>query len=602
MKKAMIPGLAMIAGLLLPGRPCAQTPVFINEIHYDNEGTDAGEGTEVAGPAGTDLRGWKVMFYNGNGGVVYDSVVMSAVIPDYQNGFGTLWTDASGSIQNGPDGIALVNAAGEVIQFLSYEGSFAATDGPASGLTSMDIGVEESGMTGAGQSLQLSGEGSVYEDFFWSANLPATPDAVNTSQALGTASPADTVPPAFTTGYPRAVNIADDRFDILLNLSEACTVYYVPRMSGEPAPDRLELQYGDTLMAAHPGKDYVIHMDTASPSSTYEMYFLAADRASPPNVMDSAVLLRVRTRDGVKLKLVRPRIQDTIFVGDSVRVSWTSRGIDSIRIHLFDFKAGDWTDIPGRGIAAGDSTWVYHIPVDMGLDSMSLIITSAKDPGIYTESGAICVVDTIAPKLTGLFPANHSAGIPMRPLLMLEFDERVYAGTGYIGIYGEYGGLFENLGVTGDHIAFDSIRYSVQITLSSALPLPGRYYVLVDHGAFRDYQGNAFGGLSSDTDWSFTSALTTGGRTSSWENPAGDRIRIYPNPAEELTTLEWRGNRPGNLEVEIIGLSGVTVYRRVYRSIVKIRENIRLQDLTAGIYMVKIRSDEGIFVTWLVVQ
>jgi len=35
----------------------AQTPVFINEIHYDNEGTEANEGVEVAGPAGTDLTG-----------------------------------------------------------------------------------------------------------------------------------------------------------------------------------------------------------------------------------------------------------------------------------------------------------------------------------------------------------------------------------------------------------------------------------------------------------------------------------------------------------------------------------------------------------------
>ena len=35
----------------------AQTTVFINEIHYDNTGTDQGESIEVAGPAGTDLLG-----------------------------------------------------------------------------------------------------------------------------------------------------------------------------------------------------------------------------------------------------------------------------------------------------------------------------------------------------------------------------------------------------------------------------------------------------------------------------------------------------------------------------------------------------------------
>ena len=35
----------------------AATSVFINEIHYDNASTDAGEAIEVAGPAGTDLTG-----------------------------------------------------------------------------------------------------------------------------------------------------------------------------------------------------------------------------------------------------------------------------------------------------------------------------------------------------------------------------------------------------------------------------------------------------------------------------------------------------------------------------------------------------------------
>jgi hypothetical protein len=42
--------------------------VFINEFHYDTAGTDAGEFIEVAGLAGTDLSGWSLVLYNGNGG------------------------------------------------------------------------------------------------------------------------------------------------------------------------------------------------------------------------------------------------------------------------------------------------------------------------------------------------------------------------------------------------------------------------------------------------------------------------------------------------------------------------------------------------------
>ena len=45
----------------------------INEIHYDNLGTDAGEAIEIEGPAGANLAGFSVVLYNGNGGVAYNT-------------------------------------------------------------------------------------------------------------------------------------------------------------------------------------------------------------------------------------------------------------------------------------------------------------------------------------------------------------------------------------------------------------------------------------------------------------------------------------------------------------------------------------------------
>ena len=46
------------------------TSVFINEIHYDNTGGDVGEAIEISGPSGTNLMGWSILLYNGNGGSV----------------------------------------------------------------------------------------------------------------------------------------------------------------------------------------------------------------------------------------------------------------------------------------------------------------------------------------------------------------------------------------------------------------------------------------------------------------------------------------------------------------------------------------------------
>ncbi|NJO90239.1 MAG: lamin tail domain-containing protein [Chloroflexia bacterium] len=90
-------------------------------------------------------------------------------------------------LQNGaPDGLALVDAGNNVVQFLSYEGVITAADGPANGMTSTDIGVSETSATLIGQSLQLFGTGTTYADFAWQADITNTYGAVNTDQFFGT--------------------------------------------------------------------------------------------------------------------------------------------------------------------------------------------------------------------------------------------------------------------------------------------------------------------------------------------------------------------------------------------------------------------------------
>lgn len=183
----------MAASVLTLAGPPAQAvapddgTVFINELHYDNAGTDSGEAVEIAGPAGTDLTGWSIVLYNGNGGAAYDTKTLSGVLPDQQGGFGTLSVAyPSNGVQNGgPDGVALVDASGAVLQFLSYEGTFAAVGGPAAGLTSTDIGVTEDGTQAAGSALGLTGSGATYGDFGWSGPLAASFGAPNPGQTFG---------------------------------------------------------------------------------------------------------------------------------------------------------------------------------------------------------------------------------------------------------------------------------------------------------------------------------------------------------------------------------------------------------------------------------
>ena len=124
---------------------------MVVEVHYDNAGDDADEGIELAGDPGASLAGWQFVLYNGSDGRVYRTVPLSGST----SSAGVAWTPVRG-LQNGsPDGIALVAPDGEVRQFLSYEGTVAAADGPAAGRRSTSLGVSESPSTPPGQSLQL---------------------------------------------------------------------------------------------------------------------------------------------------------------------------------------------------------------------------------------------------------------------------------------------------------------------------------------------------------------------------------------------------------------------------------------------------------------
>ncbi len=174
---------AALAALL--SVPALAQDLWINEFHYDNGGGDVGEFVEVvvADSVATAPANLSIVLYNGSNGTDYATHTLDTFTATSVPGF-TIYDKAISGIQNGgPDGLALIDSAA-VVQFLSYEGSFTATSGPASGQTSVDIGVAEDGGTAIGESLQLTGPGSSYADFTWQAPAAETPGAVNNGQTL----------------------------------------------------------------------------------------------------------------------------------------------------------------------------------------------------------------------------------------------------------------------------------------------------------------------------------------------------------------------------------------------------------------------------------
>lgn len=131
----------------------------INEVHYDNAGADTGEFVEIRVAKDADVSGLRVDLYNGSNGQTYANVAVSSLTKVNDGDYDYyVWDRPADGIQNGgQDGIALSNN-GTVLEFLSYEGTLTASNGPAAGQTSIDIGVAEVTSTPVGQSLQRAGD------------------------------------------------------------------------------------------------------------------------------------------------------------------------------------------------------------------------------------------------------------------------------------------------------------------------------------------------------------------------------------------------------------------------------------------------------------
>jgi len=129
--------------------------LVINEVDYDNVGTDSLEYIEIYNGGGpVNLTGYKLVLVNGSNSTVYSTIDLSAAGTLAAGGYLVVGSDAalllapgsaktislgSGTdyIQNGsPDGVALVSATA-LVDALSYEGSITAVTIPVIGVVSL---------------------------------------------------------------------------------------------------------------------------------------------------------------------------------------------------------------------------------------------------------------------------------------------------------------------------------------------------------------------------------------------------------------------------------------------------------------------------------
>ncbi|MCP4450420.1 MAG: hypothetical protein GY809_03090 [Planctomycetes bacterium] len=131
--------------------------VTINEFHYDNSGSDKDEFIEIVltNPLVMSPDDIDVFFYNGGDGTPYKAFNLvdfdaHGILSDTNAYYSKL---VSGIQNGGPDGFALTYSD-TVVEFISYEGSFLGTSGPAAGMTSLDTLAHEPTSTLLNSSLQ----------------------------------------------------------------------------------------------------------------------------------------------------------------------------------------------------------------------------------------------------------------------------------------------------------------------------------------------------------------------------------------------------------------------------------------------------------------
>jgi len=424
--------------------------VWINEFHYDNDGTDTNEFVEVAGAAGSNLTGWSVVGYNGNGGSSYKSVNLSGTITDQQGGLGTLQF-AFTSMQNGsPDGLALVNASGVAVQFISYEGSFTAVGGPANGMVSTDIGVSEVSTTPIGYSLQLSGSGSQYSDFIWSSAGSHTAGQVNTSQSFSGQPPVNQAPTASFT-----FNCTDLTCDLDGNTSSD--------PDGSISSYSWDLGDGNTSTSASLSHAY-------ASAGSYTVILTVTDNEGATGFVSQTVTV---TDPPVN----QPPTSSFSYVANELMVDFTSNSSDP------EGSLSNWSWDFGDGSTSTQANPSYEYATE-GTYTVSLMVTDAgglSDTSVQNVTLSIAPV-VITPLVKDIAQSNLS-GIAGEELLF-SFDVPVDATSV----------TFTMSGGTGDADLYVSLNQVPTTSVSDCSPFltgnnetcdftnSGTYYVMV-HGA-----------------------------------------------------------------------------------------------------------------------
>ena len=120
------------------------------------------------------------------------------------------------------------------------------------------------------------------------------------------------------------------------------------------------------------------------------------------------------------------------------------------------------------------------------------------------EHGLEFWMDTEAPTINSLFPLDGATKVNPSTSLEIIFNEEVRAGIGTVQIFsGET--LVETIDAGGDQITFSGSSMTINPTLD--LDEDSAIYVTIEAGTVKDTASNDFAGITSTTEWNFTTGI-----------------------------------------------------------------------------------------------
>ncbi len=210
-------------------------------------------------------------------------------------------------------------------------------------------------------------------------------------------------PPTWTTNYPKVTQIEDTRATLLVNMNEAGKAYYVVVASGASVPTSAEVKAGvdygsttvlqkDTVDVAAANTTVMANITGAQPNTSADIYVVAEDASG--NLQSAPVKISVTTTAARSLTIDKPQANATFYLGDTIKIEWTSANIDSLMFSVYPSTPSGISVVFTTGpVAAADGSYNLVIPQNADAGNFRLVLWDAYDSSFKKEVSPITLTD-----------------------------------------------------------------------------------------------------------------------------------------------------------------------------------------------------------------